>query len=140
MLAVTGPFVSLIQYRREVKGQDNVNSNVRIILEIIDKELRTGKNVVLSGDGTGISFVNQEGQNVSYSFIANKIQKTIAGNTVDITRTNILYVDNFKFVVKGDASNDLIPTTVTIMIEASENVNGGNKLKVQSTTLLRNRF
>ena len=130
VLAATGPFVGLIQYQREAKNIDNLNDNIQVILNVIDKEVRTASNV--SYDGSTFSFTNQESQDISYSLANGVLQKTIDGVSNNITDTSVFRVNSFYVDVSVGT-----PTRVTVAIDAVS-ADEENDILVQSTTIPRN--
>lgn len=133
VLAATGPFVSLIQYQRESKNIDDLNDNIQVILNVLDKELRTASNV--SYDGSTLSFQNQESQSVSYALSGDILRKTVDSNTINLTETSVFSVN--EFVVDLKPSSVIAPLMITVTINAIS-LDGENDVLVQSTTVPRN--
>ena len=67
----TGSYVRMIQQQRLMTGLMAANDNVSLALEQIMREIRTGRDFSDPGEGlTEISFINDEGCDVSYAYSA----------------------------------------------------------------------
>lgn len=148
MLAAAGPFVSMVEFRRNTSNQADINDNLKLIVSIIDKEVRTASadsaTFSVSSDQRSVTFENQFGDEVTYAFdvVDKKISKTIPATptpeTYDITTVDALYIQELVFQIDGLTSDE--PPIFTMRVEASSDDAGTNNVvTIQNTTLLRNR-
>jgi prepilin-type N-terminal cleavage/methylation domain-containing protein len=148
MLAAAGPFVSMVEFRRNTANQADINDNLKLIVSVIDKEVRTASadsaTFSVSADQRSVTFENQFGDEVTYTFdpVDKKISKTIPGTpspeTYDITSVDALYIQEIVFRIDGLTNDE--PPIFTMRVEASsDNAGLENVVSIQNTTLLRNR-
>lgn len=149
MLAAAAPFVSMVEFRRNTSNQADINDNLKLIVSIIDKEVRTASPdsstfvVPISQDSA--TFVNQFGDEVTYAYDSTdkKIEKTIPDGsggteTFDVTSIDALYIQDVTFQIEGLFNDE--PPVFTMKIDASSDDAGTvNTITIQNTTLLRNR-
>ncbi len=147
VLVSSGPFVSMMDFRRDSANQADISDNLKIIVSVLDKEVRTAKasasTFTVSADKRTVSFDNQFGERITYVYnpTAKKISKTVSSpspETFDITTPDTLYIQSVTFSIDGLNTNE--PPVFTFFVIASSDSGGTqNVVTVQNTTLLRNR-
>ena len=144
------PFVNLQVFQQQSQITSDMEQNLQYLLNIMDKEIRTGENP--SGSGTNLEFTNQNGDTVTYEFTdkgdssPNEFEKTVGGATV----TNYGSTDGFEIsevefnIQEQDDDNvgniqSLGRVTVSITAESKIGRTDEETIHVQSTTIMRNR-
>lgn len=148
VLAASAPFVSMVEFRRNTSNQADINDNVKLIVSIVDKEIRTADpdsaTFLIPPSQDVVTFVNQFDETVTYTYNTTdlKIEKTIddgvTTETFDVTSPAALYVQDVVFDIDGLTDDE--PPVFTMQLTASSDSAGSiNVVQVQNTTLLRNR-
>lgn len=127
----TSTFLNLQNAERKVQNEVNLQDNLRFGLEMMAKEIRTGRDYhcglsagVLpldcpAGD-LSLTFQNAQLQSVIYRQIDNRIQKSVDGGAVFQPLTSVgVLIEDLTFYVSGAASGDNIQPRVLISVKAS---------------------
>lgn len=130
LLAISAPFVNILQYQRNSQQNDNVRDNMQFILNVLDKELRTSSNPSSTGPGQ-LQVTNQDGVLVTYTLSGGVLQK----NGVAITDPTIFTLTNVQFSINTNGS-PTVPV-ITVILTAIP-VSGGESITMQGTTMPRN--
>lgn len=137
LLALMRPLSDTLRYQTESRNNTNLNDNIQIVLNVMDKEFRTASSPQVTNAGKTFSFTDQENQAVTYSFQSGAITKSSTTGSGPVTTTDTLLVNSVQFVLKGGSQN--LPYTMTVIIDASSvDTRSPARSVVQSTTLLRN--
>lgn len=143
-------FVFNSQTMERTTNMTNVQDNLRFILNVLDKELRTADPSSIEDNPANgeIKFTTQENETVTYRLQNNALQKEIgSSNTVNLTDDKILRITEFNVTVEGSESSQPQPAKVVTQIRArvaSRNDSTGDQLAdqapfdIQTTTVLRN--
>lgn len=128
-----GVFGLALTSQRRIIALKNVEDNTRFAVELMAREIRTGKNFS-SGIGL-LSFVNAKGESIIYRLNNNAVEKSSdEGNSylpVTGPETTINYLN---FYLAGQAAGDGLQPRVTITIGATSWVNNQRaNLKIQTT-------
>ena len=115
-----------------------VNSNLNFAVELMSREIRTGKDYCSCASLDIFQFTNSDGAQVTYRYrsAGQKITRQMSGGTeLDITSPQV-QVLNVRFFKRGQASGDQQQPRVTIIINAI--TSGGKaelraKMNVQTT-------
>ncbi|MFA5173464.1 MAG: hypothetical protein WC435_03660 [Candidatus Paceibacterota bacterium] len=93
-----GAYVKMLQQQGLMTGLMAANDNVSLVLEQIMREIRTGKdfNPDSGNDLESLSFVNDRGCEVTYSFFSNSIKRSQVDNAICEASEGILTSENVK--------------------------------------------
>jgi prepilin-type N-terminal cleavage/methylation domain-containing protein len=127
----TSTFLNLQNAERRVQNEVNLQDNLRFGLEMMSKEIRTGRDYhcglspgILpvdcpSGD-ISLTFQTAQLQSVIYRQIDNRIQKsTDGGSSFQPLTSGDVFIEDLTFYVSGSASGDNLQPKVLISIKAS---------------------
>lgn len=143
------PFVNLQVFQQQSQITSDMEQNLQYLLNIMDKEIRTGENP--SDPGTKLKFTNQNGDTVTYEFTdkgdssPNDFEKTVGGATVDYGSTDEFEISEVEFNVQEQVDDSvgniqsLGRVTVSITAESKIGRTDEETIHVQSTTIMRNR-
>ncbi len=137
LAAVVGTFVYLINSQRRAMAYQDVNDDVRRAVELIAREIRTGKKYNISQGF--LELVNQEEQTIVIALDNGIIRRSVSGGTpVDLTsgKTRVTVLE-FSYEDKGGSYNT--GDSVTVYIEAESNNPAAviPALQIQSTLTSR---
>lgn len=130
---ISGVFVLSLQSQRRIIALRNVEDNTRLAIELMSREIRTGKNFS-SGIGS-LSFTNAKGEAVIYRLNNNVIEKSSNGGTTYSAVTGAeVTVDYLNFYLMGQAIGDGLQPRITVTIGITSRVgNQSANLKNQTT-------
>lgn len=133
VVMVVGIFVLAIATQRHITALRNVDDNIRFTIELMAREIKTGKN--FGSSASLISFINARGESVIYRLNANAIEKSTDGGTnySNVTSPEVT-INYLNFYLMGQAVGDGLEPRITITIGATSQVgNRSANLKVQTT-------
>lgn len=130
LLAISSPFVNILQYQRNSQQNDNVRDNMQFVLNVLDKELRTSSNPAINSGQ--LEVIDQEGVSVTYGLSGGVLQK----NGEAITDPTIFNLTNVQFNINNTGS-PIVPV-ITVILTASP-IGGGDTITMQGTTMPRNK-
>ena len=146
VLIAVGGFARALRVQRQLSAFGSVNANMRLVLEQMAREIRTGANFCTNGtfcaSSDVLSFINAHGENVTYCFSGNAIKRVIGANPCDagqkITANNIS-ISHLIFLLSGNLSSDKYPPRITILMGAAPiDASASNyKLYLQTTVSSR---
>jgi prepilin-type N-terminal cleavage/methylation domain-containing protein len=130
---VFGVFGLALTSQRRIIALKNVEDNTRFAVELMAREIRTGKN--FSGGIGSLSFTNAKGEAVIYRLNSSVVEKSSDGgvNYLPVTgpETTINYLN---FYLAGQAAGDGLQPRVTITMGATSRINNQSaNLKIQTT-------
>jgi len=128
-----GVFGLALTSQRRIIALKNVEDNARFTIELMTREIRTGKN--FSGGAGSLSFINAKGESVIYRLSGGAVEKSSDGgvNYLPVTgpETTMNYLN---FYLAGQATGDNLQPRITITLGAASQVNNQSaNLKVQTT-------
>ncbi|MBU1177336.1 hypothetical protein KKH96_02725, partial [Patescibacteria group bacterium] len=115
VIGMTSTALSVMKGQRKAFSLQTVQEASRYTLESMIKEIRMG--VVNSANGTGLSSLdvtNSDGENITYQFINNKIQR----NGQDLSSDNVTLTGSF-YVRKSAFPNRAL-VSIVMKIETKE--------------------
>lgn len=130
---VIGIFVLAVISQRRVIAVRNVNDNMRFAIEAMSREIRTGKNFS-SGAGQ-LSFVNANGESISYRLASGIIEKSSDGGNLYLAMTGPeVTITYLNFYLSGQTALDGLQPRVTVAIGADSKIGSqSSSLKIQTT-------
>jgi len=137
-------FVFNAQVLERSQNVTGAQDNLRYVLNVLDKELRTAPAGSISVSGGELSFTNQRGTDITYRVNNKVLEKVHGGDVWKVTKRQALSVENLSFKVSGAESDEAEPTKVTSLVNAkikgSDPASGQDlpPIRVQTTTVLRN--
>lgn len=128
-----GIFGLALTSQRRIIALKNVEDNTRFAIELMAREIRTGKN--FSGNTSLLSFTNAKSESIVYRLNNNTIEKSSDGGSsylpVTGPETTINYLN---FYLTGQAANDGLQPRITITIGATSQINNQSaNLRIQTT-------
>lgn len=136
-LALMAPLSDTLRYQTVSRNNNNLNDNLQIILNVMDKEFRTASSPQVTDGGRTFSFLDQDNNAITYRFENSAITKSSGSGSGPVTTTDILIVNSAQFLLKGDGNGS--PYTMTVLLDASSiDSRSADRSIVQSTTVLRN--
>ncbi|MEK7599213.1 MAG: prepilin-type N-terminal cleavage/methylation domain-containing protein [Patescibacteria group bacterium] len=135
----TSTFLNLQNAERKVQNEVNLQDNLRFGLEMMAKEIRTGRDYHCgfsagvgpldcpAGDSS-LTFQTTQLQSVIYRQIDSRIQKSTDGGASfqPLTSGDVL-IEDLAFIVSGAASGDSLQPRILISIKASVQTKGTKK-------------
>ncbi|OGD31082.1 hypothetical protein A3A25_03560 [Candidatus Azambacteria bacterium RIFCSPLOWO2_01_FULL_46_26] len=116
----TGLFLSSIQGQRKVFSFQAVQDNSRYVTEFMAREMRMGKNFLVSGGNT-LTFTNQKNETVIYCLVSNNIKRAVGAvcdaNSSNLTSSEVVVVDKLEFLLSGGDVGDLKQPRITIVMK-----------------------
>ena len=150
-----GSFISAMRTQRALVALMAVNDNASLAIEQMAREIRTGTEFcvdppnpgcVLDSNNGKLVFTNYRGEQIIYQLGT----KTVSGDNIgilqkgtqQITADNV-NVQNLKFIVSGNQSNDNYPPKITIILKVAVPPKGaigvgGVATNLQTTISARN--
>ena len=128
-----GVFSLALTSQRRIIALRNVEDNARFVIELMAREIRTGRN--FSGGAGSLSFINAKSELVTYRLNDNTVEKSSDGgiNYLSVTGTEVI-IDYLNFYLAGQAAGDGLQPRITITIGATSRINNQSaNLKVQTT-------
>lgn len=130
---VVGIFILAVVNQRRIVTVRNVNDNVRFTIEVMSREIRTGKNFS-SGVGQ-LSFVNANEENILYRLANGIIEKSSDAGNIYLSMTGPeVTITYLNFYLSGQTALDGLQPRVTVAIGADSKIgNQSTSLKIQTT-------
>lgn len=123
-----GSLLTINNAYRKSQTERVVIDNLSFTLESMAREIRTGNNYNCGGvcDSSGsstIKFINSDGDTITYTFDFNGGQgrivssdPTLPGGQLALTDPSVVIIDDMKFFVVGESTDDTIQPYVIITI------------------------
>ncbi len=146
----TSLFLINVRTQRYLLASVNASENISYAIEVMGREIRTGKNFY-SGNNY-LSFLNAKKEKVTYSLSDHKIKREVMGDQSEILisedkkmskqseflTSDDIEVMDLNFIVFGNSADDSLQTRVTILLKASTQA-GNQKLITNLETTLSSR-
>ncbi|MDB5237435.1 MAG: putative Type pilus pilin [Parcubacteria group bacterium] len=133
MLIATGAYLSLISLDRKARATNDLVTNLNFTIDTMERSLRSGSNYQSGGIGggnsgpegaSGIAFVNDQGQTVTYTYNPYSHSmgqcvgtgSTCSGSSVQQLTDPRVAITNMKFYVRGVGSGDTLQPWVTFTV------------------------
>lgn len=139
-LVISQPLANVIKYQRESQINDNMRDNLQFVMNRMEKELKTSKNVTIDNNGI-LKFTSQDGTLKGYYLDGDKIKLNIYDtNNVDFVTVNIDITENTVFQVAALNFNITNPPAgstpgtnglVTVSIDATSLNNNTDTVSMQ---------
>ncbi len=128
-----GVFGLALTSQRRIIALKNVEDNARFAIELMAREIRTGKD--FSGGIGLLSFTNAKSESIIYRLNNNTIEKSSDGGASYLPVTGPEATINYlNFYLTGQAADDGLQPRITITIGATSQVNNQSaNLKIQTT-------
>jgi prepilin-type N-terminal cleavage/methylation domain-containing protein len=134
-------FLNISDIQRKAGALRAINDNLNFALEIMSREIRTGKNYCSSScDSSSFNLINSQNDNVVYRLNNNSIERSSdSGSTFLRLTSPEIKIDDLIFIVKGEAVGDQKQPMVTIILNGSsiDKKAGELKLNIQTTVSQR---
>ncbi|HRU35778.1 MAG TPA: prepilin-type N-terminal cleavage/methylation domain-containing protein [Candidatus Paceibacterota bacterium] len=128
----TSLFLVNVRTQRYLLASVNASENISYAIEVMGREIRTGKN--FSSSNNSLSFLNTKNETVKYSLINDRVKREVGGQSEFLTSENI-EVTNLNFRVLGNSPDDSLQTRVTILLEVKTKAGNQNLITNLETTL-----
>ena len=128
----TSLFLVNVRTQRYLLASVNASENISYAIEVMCREIRTGKN--FSSSNNSLSFLNTKNETVKYSLINDRVKREVGGQSEFLTSENI-EVTNLNFRVLGNSPDDSLQTRVTILLEVKTKAGNQNLITNLETTL-----
>ncbi len=142
-ISMTGPFIGAVRFQRDIRSVDEMVDNIQMILNVLDKELRTSSNPeIVTINGTQrLQFMNQEDILVQYYQDGSDLYKNIGNDDPIIYQgTQVFQFDQVNFDVSPETPDPDTPSRVTVSIRGVTNLSStDNSMIFQTTIIPRNR-
>ncbi|MDD5430643.1 MAG: prepilin-type N-terminal cleavage/methylation domain-containing protein [Candidatus Pacebacteria bacterium] len=110
---VAGVFIRSLRTQRISMALVSANNNAELSVEQMAREIRTGFDFLVSGDGRIINFTSK-GKEISYKIEGGSLQRSVNGGIYSkITADDVTVYDTSKFIRLEDA---LFPERITIIM------------------------
>lgn len=134
----TGLFLMSIQGERKIFSFQSVQDNSRYVMEYMAREIRMGKNYLVSGTST-LTFTNQKSETVIYCIVNNVIKRAVntspcSSTGSNLTSSEVVVVNSLEFLMSGGSAGDYKQPRITIIIKARS---AGTTPSVESTLNLQ---
>lgn len=70
MVVSVGSIISIVDANRKAQALNSVINNLNFAIESMVRDIRTGTGYSIENNGTSISFTNQSGKQITYSYVA----------------------------------------------------------------------
>lgn len=134
-------FLNISDIQRRAGALRAINDNLNFALEVMSREIRTGKNYCASLCGTSsFNMTNSQNDNVVYRLNNNSIERSSNGGISFLRLTSPeIKIDNLTFIVSGESAGDQRQPRVTLILNGSSM--GGKigkvELNIQTTVSQR---
>jgi prepilin-type N-terminal cleavage/methylation domain-containing protein len=129
----TSLFLVNVRTQRYLLASVNASENISYAIEVMGREIRTGKNFSLNNNS--LSFLNTKNETVKYSLSNDgRIQREVGGQSEFLTSEDIEVAD-LNFVVSGNSASDSLQTRVTILLEVKTKAGNQDLITNLETTL-----
>lgn len=128
-----GIFGLALTSQRRIIALKNIEDNTRFAIELMAREIRTGKD--FNGGIGSLSFMNAKSELIVYRLNNNTIEKSSDGGAsyLPITGSEAT-IDYLNFYLTGQAADDGLQPRITITIGATSQVNNQSaNLRIQTT-------
>ncbi len=138
-VVLTGAFLAAFRSQRAAFAFLNMQNNIRFVLEVMNREMRTGTNFsLLAADR--IRFRDDRGQIVEYCFFDRAIRKEVGGGSCrassDALTARNVNVENLRFVLSGAGVGDGMQPRITILVRiAADNLSADLQVTVTQREL-----
>jgi prepilin-type N-terminal cleavage/methylation domain-containing protein len=126
MLVISQPVASVIKYQRESQISDNMRDNLQFVINKIEKELKTASEVNTISSGTGLTFIDQNGVAVSYSYSIDD-NEIIKNGSIQLTENTVFKVMNLRFWKNS--------TNLTTMTIEAQSIDDKDNVTMQTSVL-----
>lgn len=141
-----GAYIKMLQQQGLMTGLMAANDNVSLVLEQIMREIRTGKdfNPDSGNKLESLSFINDRGCEVTYSFFSNSIKRSQVDNIICEASEGILTSENvkigeFSFNINKKSGNGVLAGTDFEEIEIVIKVSNEEAAGVEKENEIRTR-
>jgi len=139
MLIVMGAYVTLISLDRQARASNQLAASLSYAVESIARSMRTGTDYACnanpsspncSSGGTSISFINSEGQAITYRLKTDgSIGECIGSLCTDASAVALtdprIDITSLRFYVRGVGASDWLQPQVTLTIAGSMTTDAG---------------
>ena len=134
-------FLNISDIQRKAGALRAINDNLNFALEIMSREIRTGKNYCLSSCGvSSFNLINSQNDSVVYRLNSNFIERSSDNGSTFLRLTSPeIKIDDLIFIVKGETAGDQKQPMVTVILNSSsvDKKAGELKLNIQTTVSQR---
>lgn len=142
-LIAISTLLALISSQRKTSTFQSVQDNIRFAVEVIAKEIRTGRNFWSCGSFpcNEFQFTNAKGERIRYYLNSGVINKCSnyptcpVGSVGSLTAPEVSVTD-FNFYISGESPSDNLQPRVTIVVRAlvgDESTRAFSDIRVQTT-------
>ncbi len=128
----TSLFLVNVRTQRYLLASVNASENISYAIEVMGREIRTGKNFSLNNNS--LSFLNTKNETVKYSLINDRVKREVGGQSEFLTSEDIEVMD-LNFIVSGNSASDSLQTRVTILLKVKTKAGNQSLITNLETTL-----
>ncbi len=128
----TSLFLVNVRTQRYLLASVNASENISYAIEVMGREIRTGKN--FSSSGNSLIFYNEKNEKVTYSLINDRIKREVSGGQSEFLTSEDIEVMDLSFIVSGEGADNL-QTRVTILLKVSTRAGNQQLITNLETTL-----
>lgn len=124
MSATSSAFLIGIRTQRQIIASLNANDNIAYAMEVMARDIRTGKSFVPLTTEDGLSFTNYKNEAVTY-FLENEAINRTVGNAASETLTSSnVRILRAAFHITGERQFDSQQTRITVVLTVSSRYGG----------------
>lgn len=154
MVVVTGAYLTLISLDRQARASNQLSATLSFAVESMARSMRTGTTYMCNQNssapncgsgGTSISFVDTQGQTVTYLLKSNgSIGQCTGGLCTDATAISLtdprITVTSLKFYVAGVGTTDRVQPQVTFTLAGTMKTDSGKTTNFAVQTSATQRY
>lgn len=119
MIALSSAFLMTFRSQRVAFAFLHVQNNVRHVLEVMSREMRTGRDFAIFSSPHRIQFTNDRGDTVQYCLVGRAIRRHVDtgvcnANTLTMTAGNV-EVTRLRFILEGTSLVDGLQPRITVI-------------------------
>ena len=128
-------FLNISNIQRKAGALRAINDNLNFAVEMMSREIRTGKNYCASSCiGSSFNFTNSQNESVIYRMVSNSIERSSDGGASFLRLTSPeIDIDNLEFIVPSPAVSPQPRVTIILNGSVSDPKIGELKLNIQTT-------
>lgn len=134
-------FLNISDIQRKAGALRAINDNLNFALEVMSREIRTGKNYCASPcSASSFNLTNSQNDDIVYRLNNNSIERSSDGGISFLRLTSPeIKIENLVFIVSGEPAGDQRQPKVTLILNGSstDSKMGEVKLNIQTTVSQR---
>jgi len=138
VLIAAGALLSIIEANRKTQSSKSVINNLNFALEGMSRSIRVGTDY--SGGGSTITFLNSEGDTVTYRRQGTVVEREIAGGGFTAMTAPEVIIDRLNFFIDGEDPSDQTQPSVIIVLQGHVGTDPATRTDFSVQTLVSQRL